>query len=105
MKYNLNYPDLYYQVYSKVMDAVSKYINTGIESISKENIDEMIDEVYGEMIKLYPEVNKDPIERRNRVYGYDKMKQGYYSRRKLLRDFISVILISELLRRTYPYNY
>ncbi len=105
MDYDFNYPDLYYQVYSKVIEVINKNLHNGIDNLSQGFIEEMIDEVYIEVINLYPEVDEDPVERRSRGPRYSRAnKRYYYGREKLIRDFISIILISELLRRTYPYT-
>lgn len=105
MNYDFNYPDLYYQVYSKVMEVLSKNIHSEINSLSQDLVEKMIDEVYIDIVDLYPEIDEDPVERRSRFPKYSRInKRYYYGRKKLLRDFISIILISELLRRIHPYT-
>ncbi len=105
MDYNFNYPDLYYQIYPKVIEVVGKKLHTETGNMSQDSIEEMIDEIYIDIIKLYPEIDEDPVERRGRMPRYSKANKRYfYGRKKLLRDFISIILISELLRRISPYT-
>lgn len=102
MEYNFDYPDLYYKIYPKVVNVVDNSLHKLIGNKSQDIIGEMIDEVYTDIINLYPEINGDPGERRGRGLRYSKInKRYYYGRAKLLRDIISIILISELVRRNY----
>lgn len=110
MPNNLVYPDLYYQVYTKVMDVISRHIESLSmkENISDEYLEKMIDEVYIDLVNQYPEIDEDPIERRNRRGRFSKNRvaqRSYYGRKRLLRNLISIILISELLRRGSSYGY
>ncbi|MCF6466786.1 hypothetical protein [Clostridium sp. Cult2] len=99
-----NYPELYYRVYPKVIDSVNKYLekNEYKGNISEEDMEAMIDEVYEKMVYECPELNEDPIERRGR---YRVTQRPFYGRRRLIRDIISIILISELIRRINPYGF
>lgn len=99
-----NYPELYYRIYPKVMDSVNKYMNKNkeIRNIPKEDMESMIDEIYEKMAYECPEIDEDPIERRGR---YRITQRPFYGRRRLVRDIISIILISELIRRVNPYGF
>ena len=105
--YNIPYPELYYRIYPKVIEVVNKNIglNAMDEVISQDKVDNMINEVYEEMLEECPEIGEDPIERRQRSPRYRAAQRPLYGRGRLLRDIISIILISELLRRRNPYNF
>ena len=97
-----NYTELYYRIYPKVMESIDKYMEKKkeIRSIPKEDMEAMIDQVYEKMAYECPEIDEDPIERRGR---YRVTQRPFYGRRRLVRDIISIILISELIRRINPY--
>lgn len=99
-----NYPELYYRIYPKAIETVNKYLerNEYTGSISEKDMETMIDEVYEKMVYECPEINEDPIERRGR---YRVTQRPFYGRRRLVRDIISIILISELIRRINPYGF
>ena len=104
---NIPYPELYYRIYPKVIDTISKNIKEVPieEDILEEDIDKMIDEVFEEIVKECPEIGEDPMERRQRPFRYRNRQRIYYGRERLVKDIIGIILISELLRRRYPYNH
>lgn len=101
---DMNYPELYYRIYPKAIDTAGQYLekNRGRENISEEELEELVDEVYEKMVYECPEIDEDPIERRSR---HKVTQRPFYGRRRLTRDIISIILISELLRRTGPYRF
>ena len=101
-----NYPELYYRIYPKAIDAVSGYLNKGefTDNVTEEDMEKMVDEVYEKMVVECPEINEDPAERRGRG-RYRTAQRPFFGRRRLVRDIISIIIISELLRRTNPYIY
>lgn len=102
-----NYPELYYRIYPKAIDTVSRYLNNNdfTGNVTEEDIEVMIDEVYEKMIIECPEINEDPGERRGRRGRYRVAQRPFYGRRRLVRDIISIILLSELLRRINTYSY
>ena len=102
-----NYPELYYRIYPKAIDAVSGYLdnNQQVDNIREEDVEEMIDEVYKKMVVECPEIEEDPVERRGRRGRYRISQRLFYGRRRLVRDIISIILLSELLRRANPYGF
>ena len=102
-----NYPELYYRIYPKAIDAANRYLNDNEfrGNITEEDMEEMIDEVYEKMVVECPEINEDPGERRGKRGRYKVAQRPFFGRRRLVRDIISIILISELLRRTSPYIY
>lgn len=99
-----DYPELYYRVYPKVMAAVDAELNgrNPINEISNEQMDKMVNDVYYDMVEEYPEIHEDPYERRyrGRVRGEQRI---FFGRSRILRDFITVLLISELLRRNQTF--
>lgn len=99
-----NYPELYYRIYPKAIDSVNRYLekNGYKRDISKEDMEAMIDEVYEKMVYECPEIDEDPIERRGR---YRITQRPFYGRRRLVRDIITIILISELIRRINPHGF
>lgn len=96
-----NYPELYYRIYPKAIDSVNRYLenNNYNSNISDKDMEAMIDEVYEKMVYECPEIDEDPIERRGR---YRVTQRPFYGRRRLVRDVISIIIISELIRRLNP---
>lgn len=101
---NIEYPELYYRIYPKAVEVVNKYANeiSSEAEIAQDRVEKMIDEVYDEMIKELPEIDQDPMERRSR---YRAAQRPFFGRRRLLRDIIAIILLSEILRRRNPYGY
>ncbi|MCF6462962.1 hypothetical protein [Clostridium sp. Cult1] len=99
-----NYPELYYRIYPKAIDSVNRYLenNNYNSNISDKDMEAMIDEVYEKMVYECPEIDEDPIERRGR---YRVTQRPFYGRRRLVRDIISIIIISELIRRLNPYEF
>ncbi|MCF6459578.1 hypothetical protein [Clostridium sp. Cult3] len=104
---NLNYPELYYRIYPKVIDTVNRHLEDkeSMEDITDKDMEKMVDEVYQKMAMECQEIDDDPAERRSRSSRYRAMQRPFYGRRRLVRDIISIILLSELLRRTNPYSY
>ena len=102
-----NYPELYYRIYPKVIDTVSRYMdsNQHFHDITEEDMERMVDDVYEKMVVECPEIAEDPMERRSRGSRYRTAQRPFFGRRRLVRDIISIILLSELLRRTNPYGY
>lgn len=103
----MDYPELYYRTYPKVVSTVNKYLETKpeVEEITDEDMDEMVDEVYIEVVKEYPEIHEDPIERRIRSKRFKSQTRIFYGRSRILKDLITILLISELLRKNrtfYP---
>ncbi|WFA09415.1 hypothetical protein [Tissierella sp. Yu-01] len=109
---NWDYPELYYRIYPKLLESMNEHLGTdySYDSISDEKAQIIIDDVYNKMVKEYPEIDSDPLDRRGR--GRVSSSQRYYGRRRIVRDLIAIFLISELLRRnrdngiyTNPYFY
>lgn len=97
----VNYPELYYRIYPKAIDAINKYLqsNPSIINITDEELEYLVDEVYDKLEYECPEIDEDIVEKRRRYRG---IQRQFYGRRKLTRDIISIIIISELLRRFNP---
>lgn len=104
--YSISYPELYYRIYPKVIEVMNKDIGLNVEEvISQDKLEDMVNEVYDLMIEECPEIGEDPMERRQRSPRYRAAQRPLYGRGRLLRDIISIILISELLRRRNPYYF
>ena len=104
--YSIPYPELYYRIYPKVIEVMNQNIGPNIEKvISQDKLEDMVNEVYEQMIEECPEIGEDPMERRQRSSRYRAVQRPLYGRGRLLRDIISIILISELLRRRNPYYF
>lgn len=105
----MHYPELYYRVYPKVRQCVSKYYPSYMpiyEMPENEELESMVDEVYEEMIKECPEIDNDPKERRRGSSRKTSSQQRpFYGRRRLFRDLAGILLLRELLRRRYPRYY
>ncbi|NLK44124.1 MAG: hypothetical protein GX300_07015 [Tissierellia bacterium] len=103
---NFDYPELYYRIYPKVIGEIDNNLdeNCSMENITKEQMEKMVDNIYMEMVKECPEIHEDPYERRyrGRVRGEQRI---FYGRSRIVRDLITILFISELLRRNrsfYP---
>lgn len=102
-----DYPELYYRVYPKIISVVNEHLdeNCSIEQITDEQMEKMIDDIYIKMVRECPEINEDPYERRYRPSKVRTGQRIFYGRSRIIRDLISIFLISELLRRNrilYP---
>jgi hypothetical protein len=103
----MDYPELYYRTYPKVVNVVEDYLETKpeVEEITQEEMDEMIDEIYMEVVKEYPEIHEDIQERRINTKKYKRQIREFYGRSRIFKDLIAILLISELLRKNrtfYP---
>lgn len=96
---NIDYPELYYRVYPKILSTIDKYLDEDffIEELTEEEIEEMVDNIYMELVKELPEIHEDSYE--IRVSRMRRKPRTFYGRSRIIRDLISVFLISELLRR------
>lgn len=100
-----DYPELYYRIYPKIIATINEELdsNFSIEQISEEQMNKMVDDIYIKMVQECPEIHEDPYERRSRrVRGEQNV---FYGRSRIIRDLITIFLISELLRRNqtlYP---
>lgn len=98
---NIDYPELYYRVYPKILSNIDEFLgeNFSIEELTEEDIDEMVDNIYTELVKELPEIHEDSYEMR--VSRMRRKPRTFYGRSRIIRDLISVFLISELLRRRF----
>jgi hypothetical protein len=98
----MNYPELYYRIYPKAIDCIDKYLknNPNVIDITDEMVEEMVDEVYDKLVYECPELDEDPMEKRRG--RYKSLQRPLYGRRRLARDIIAIIIISELIRRLNP---
>lgn len=96
---NIDYPELYYSIYPKVILAIDEHLDEKIftEEITDKDIKDMIENIYIKLVKEYPEIDGDSYEKRRMRFRGKKNK--FYGRSKIITDLISIILISELLRR------
>ena len=106
---NWDYPELYYSMYPKIIQAINEHLGDdySTEKISDEKAKVIMDDVYNKLANEYPEIDADPLERRVRnIKIKSKNQRYYYGRGRIIRDLISIFLISELLRRNrYGGNY
>lgn len=106
-----DYPELYYRIYPKVIQSINDHLDNSYssENVSEDELNLIVDDIYKKLIKECPEINNDPYERKGR--GRARASQNiFYGRRQIVRDLITILLISELLRRNryggiYPYPY
>ncbi|WP_313757359.1 hypothetical protein [Tissierella sp.] len=99
-----DYPELYYRIYPKVIAAVNEHLdeNYSMENITKEQMEKMVDDIYIKMVHECPEIHEDPYERRYR--GRVRAEQRvFYGRSRILRDLITILLISEIFRRNQSF--
>ncbi len=102
-----DYPELYYKVYPKIILAVNEHLdeNCSLDQITDEQMEKMVDDIYIKMVRECPEIHEDPYERRNRSSRVRSEQIIFYGRGRIIRDLITIFLISELLRRNrtfYP---
>ncbi len=102
-----DYPELYYRIYPKVIAAVNEHLdeNCAVEEITQEQMEKMVDDIYIKMARECPEIHEDPYERRHRPGRVRGEQNIFYGRGRIIRDLITILLISELLRRNrsfYP---
>lgn len=98
-----DYPELYYRIYPKIIATINEKLddNFSIEQISVEQMNKMVDDIYIKMVQECPEIHEDPYERRaRRVRGEQYI---FYGRSRIIRDLITIFLISELLRRNQTF--
>lgn len=92
-----DYPELYYRIYPKVTDALDRHVGKGkCDNISDEQFDRIVDDVYRRMAKECPEINSDPLERKGKA---KYAQRPLFGRGRIIRDLITIFLISEILRR------
>ena len=104
---NWDYPELYYRVYPKIIQSINEHLGEDYTcyNISDEKAQAIVNDVYIRMVKECPEIDSDPMERRGRG-RVNSSQRFYYGRGRIVRDLISIFLISELLRRNqYEGNY
>ncbi|QIB27249.1 hypothetical protein [Caloranaerobacter azorensis] len=106
--YMYEYPEIYHEVLPKVRECIYRHYPYSYRVypypypypyLDEDEVRIMVDEVYEEMIKIYPEIDKDPLEN-----GRTSASRRRYGRRRLFKDLIFIILLNELLRgRRHPY--
>lgn len=98
---NWDYPELYYRIYPKLIQSMNEHLGEDYcyDNISDEKAQIIVDDVYYKMVKECPEIDADPYERRGRGGKVKSAQRYYYGRGRIVRDLITIFLISELLRR------
>lgn len=107
MDYNLQYPEIYYRIHPNVVQCIMRYSSSYdmLNQLPEEELlDVMVDEIYGDIVKEYPEIDKDMREQRSSFRTNYAQNRPYYGRKKLLKDIISIILLGELVYRMKPQN-
>jgi hypothetical protein len=107
---NIQYPDLYYRLNPKIDECVNRYMNDNpaYTMPTEEELNQMVDDVYDQMIKECPEIDQDPADKRRVSPRNSSIQQRpFYSRRRLLRDITAILLLQRLFGgRRYPgYGY
>lgn len=95
-----DYPDLYYRIYPKILSELEIELDNlnYMDEISEEQMEKIVDNIYYDLLDNYPELSDDPYERKYR----GKVRGGqrpFYGRNRIIRELITILLISELLRR------
>ncbi len=99
----VQYPELYYNLYPRVQRCMRRYYPPYLpinQMPNEEQMASMVDEVYEETIKDYPEIDNDPKEnRRGSRNDVSYSQRPFYGRRRLFRDLIAIMLLRDLTRR------
>lgn len=107
MVYPVQYPGTYYMVQPIVSRACMEMDDLNGPFPSQTTVNYMIDRAYNEVIRTYPEMvagdnEKEPYEGRG-MEAQQFFRRRRFTRRRLLRDLVGILLISELLRRRRYY--
>ncbi len=112
MKYRMAYPEIYYKCQPFIMMACDQIDAFTCEMPTQEMIEKMSDTIYDDICRMYPDmaeyvrctepkINADPPPI-PLIFDPDRerdMSGRRFRRRGLFRDFLDVLLFSELFRR------
>ena len=102
---NMQYPELYKKIDKESEKCIDKHLSNRPYDYmpDQQEMDNMVREVYRQIIKEYPEINNDPYEN-NRGLKV-KSTRRFYGRRRITDSFIWYILLDRLgRRRRRPYR-
>ncbi|WP_066497682.1 hypothetical protein [Abyssisolibacter fermentans] len=108
MDFNIQYPEIYYRIHPSVVQCIMRYFssyNALNQMPDEDQLSVMVDEVYSEVVREYPEINKDIKEQKSLIRTKYAQNRPYYGRKRLLKDIISIIIIGELMKRRRPPYY
>lgn len=107
INYRVVYPEIYYKVQPFIIMACDQLDTYSSELPSQEMVENMSDTISDNMSKMYPDMAEYmksaddttavPTES---MFGFDRDRFGSnFRRRGLFRDFVDILLLSELFRR------
>lgn len=105
MPYRVIYPELYYRLQPYVLSACDE-LDSYDTMPSQEMIEKMSDSIYEDMLRMYPDFSdyirehgsNDSRAAMNPIVSVQRFRPRS-RRRGLFRDFIDILLLSELNRR------
>ena len=97
MVYPMMYPDIYYRLYPYIHRVCDYMDNPYVPYPTQEQIENMVDECYDMCMREMPDLEEYAGGMIPMYRGIEG--QQYGNRRPILRDLISIIIISELFRR------
>ena len=104
---NVPYPELYERLSPMVDECINRHSDELPTYMypSENKMNEMVNEVYEEMLEQYPEIGQDPGERKYRARNVGSQQRLFFGRGRLARDLIALILLGRLFgRRRYGYG-
>ncbi|CDZ23723.1 hypothetical protein CCDG5_0592 [[Clostridium] cellulosi] len=109
MTYRALYPEIYYKLQPYISAACDIMDSYGITMPTQKQLDDMTDGIYEEFVRTYPDMAEYMSEQSTRNNpndpppfsgGFRRFRPGFrFRRRGLGRDFISALLLAELLGR------
>lgn len=109
MTYRALYPEVYYKLQPYITAACDIMDSYGITMPTQKQLDDMTDGIYDEFVRTYPDMAEYMNDNDNRNNpndpppfsgGFRRFRPGFrFRRRGLGRDFISALLLAELLGR------
>lgn len=118
------FPELYYKLKPYIMMVCDQMERRGLSEPSQDMVDELADKIYEDVITLYPDVadyarNNEPMTSEeavpavvvtdySRSFGNRNRRGRYwrpFRRRGVVKDLITILLLSELGSRRNRYYY
>lgn len=112
MQYHIIYPEIYYKVQPYIIMMCDQMDVYGPIMPSQETLDQMTDCIYEDCCRAHPDLveytremerNEPSVPAVNSFGNPDGFGFGRRRRRGFFRDFISILLLSELFRRRRRY--
>jgi hypothetical protein len=95
------YPDIYYRIYPYVHRTCDRMDNPYMMYPSEAQVESMVNDCYDNCVNSMPDMIQYADMQAEKIQEVDASQ---FRRRPLLRDLISIILISELFRRRRFFN-